>query len=147
AWAKVEVVVADERELAGATGRISLNLGHTVAHAIEAVDGYASLMHGEAVAYGLRAATRVGAAIGVTPPARAGRIERTLDGLSLGVDALPYPPEAVVAATGTDKKRASGRLRWVLPTADGYVTRDDIPEAPIREVVAGVLAGRAGGGA
>ncbi len=144
AWAKVEVVAADEREQGGATGRISLNLGHTVAHAIEAVDGYATLMHGEAVAYGLRAATRVGAAIGVTPPERADRIERALDLLSLGVDPLPYPSEAVVAATGTDKKNAGGRLRWVLPTADGYVTRDDIPEAPVREVIAGVLAGRGG---
>ena len=32
---------------------------------------------------------------------------------------LPYPAEAVLAATGTDKKHAGGRLRWVLPTADG----------------------------
>ncbi|MHB8958393.1 MAG: bifunctional shikimate kinase/3-dehydroquinate synthase [Candidatus Limnocylindrales bacterium] len=144
AWAKIEVVIADEREQGGATGRVALNLGHTVAHAIEAVDGYATLMHGEAVGYGLRAATRVGTAIGVTPPDRAERIERALDRLSLGVDPLPYPPEAVVAATGTDKKHAGGRLRWVLPTADGYVTRDDIPEPPVREVVAGVLAGRGG---
>ena len=144
AWAKIEVVIADEREQGGATGRVALNLGHTVAHAIEAVDGYATLMHGEAVAYGLRAATRVGTGIGVTPPERAERIERALDRLSLGVEPLPYPPEAVVAATGTDKKRAEGRLRWVLPTADGYVTRDDIPEPPVREVVAGVLAGRGG---
>ena len=145
AWAKVEVVIADEREQDGATGRIALNLGHTVAHAIEAVDGYATLMHGEAVAYGLRAATRVGTALGVTPPERAERIERVLDRLFLGGEPLPYPPGAVVSATGTDKKHAGGRLRWVLPTADGYVTRDDIPEPPVREVVGGVLAGRRGG--
>ena len=36
AWAKVAVVSADEREQGGATGRIMLNLGHTVAHALEA---------------------------------------------------------------------------------------------------------------
>ena len=145
AWAKVEVVIADERELAAKAGRISLNLGHTVAHAIEAVDGYATLMHGEAVAYGLRAAARVGTALGVTPAGRAARIERALDRLSLAMDPLPYPPEAVIAATGTDKKHAAGRLRWVLPTADGYVTRDDVPEALVREAVARVLAGRGGG--
>ncbi|MCJ7711426.1 MAG: bifunctional shikimate kinase/3-dehydroquinate synthase, partial [Chloroflexi bacterium] len=59
-WAKVEVVTADEREQGATGGRIALNLGHTVAHALEAVDGYANLLHGEAVAYGLRAATRIG---------------------------------------------------------------------------------------
>ena len=56
AWAKIEVVTADEREHGAAGGRITLNLGHTVAHALEAVDGYATLLHGEAV--GLRAAGR-----------------------------------------------------------------------------------------
>ena len=33
--------------------------------------------------------------------------------------------EAVIGATGTDKKHAGGRLRWVLPTADATVVRDD----------------------
>ena len=74
-WAKVAVVSADEREQGGATGRISLNLGHTVAHALETADGYTTLLHGEAVAYGLRAACRIGVALGVTPPDRAARIE------------------------------------------------------------------------
>ena len=62
AWAKVAVVAADEREQGGAGGRITLNLGHTVGHALEAVDGYESLLHGEAVAYGTRAAARIGVA-------------------------------------------------------------------------------------
>jgi 3-dehydroquinate synthetase len=105
------------------------------------VDGYANLLHGEAVAYGLRAVTRLGAEAGVTPPERAARIEALLDQLDLGRAPLPYSPDAVVQATGTDKKHAGGRLRWVVPTADGVVVRDDLPEAPIREVVAEVLAG------
>ena len=91
AWAKVEVVTADEREQGAAGGRITLNLGHTVAHALEAVDGYATLLHGEAVGYGLRAATRIGAALGVTPPERATRIEGLLDAVELGRDAAPLP--------------------------------------------------------
>lgn len=147
AWAKVEVVVADERESGAAGGRITLNLGHTVGHALEAVDGYANLLHGEAVAYGLRAAARIGAAAGVTPAARAERIERLLDALGLGRAPLPYPADAVVDATGTDKKHASGRLRWVLPTAEGVAVRDDVPQALVREAVAGVLAGTPARGA
>ena len=146
-WAKVEVVVADEREQGAAGGRITLNLGHTVAHALEAVDGYANLLHGEAVAYGLRAVTRIGVALGVTPPERAARIERLLNRLDLGRTPLPYPVDAVVEATGTDKKHAGGKLRWVLPTADGVVVRDDVPAEPVAAAVASVLAGAPAGGA
>ena len=40
AWAKVEVVVADERERDPAGGRITLNLGHSIGHAVEAAAGY-----------------------------------------------------------------------------------------------------------
>ncbi|MHB8891701.1 MAG: bifunctional shikimate kinase/3-dehydroquinate synthase [Candidatus Limnocylindrales bacterium] len=141
AWTKVEVVTADEREQGVAGGRIALNLGHTVGHALEAVDGYENLLHGEAVGYGLRAATRIGTAVGVTPPARAARIEGLLDRLALGRAPLPYPLNAVVAATGTDKKHADGRLRWVLPTADGVVIRDDVPMEAVEAAVAQILAG------
>jgi 3-dehydroquinate synthase len=141
-WAKVAVVSADEKEQGGATGRISLNLGHTVAHAIEAVDGYESLMHGEAVAYGLRAACRIGVAVGVTPAERAARVEALLDRLALGAAPLPYPVDDVLAATATDKKRSGGRQRWVLPTADGYLVRDDVDEAPVADAIRSVLAGR-----
>jgi shikimate kinase/3-dehydroquinate synthase len=145
AWAKVAVVAADEREQEATGGRITLNLGHTVAHALEAVDGYANLLHGEAVAYGTRTAVRIGAAMGVTPVDRAARIEGLLTRLALGVAPLPYPADAVVEATGTDKKHAGGRLRWVLPTADGVVVRDDVPDEMLAEAVRGVLKGTATG--
>jgi shikimate kinase/3-dehydroquinate synthase len=147
AWAKVEVVAADEREQGAHGGRITLNLGHTIGHALEAVDGYATLLHGEAVAYGTRAAVRIGTTLGVTPPDRAARIERLLDRLALGAAALPYPVDAVVDATGTDKKHAGGRLRWVLPTGHGVVVRDDVPEEVVRAAAASVLAGAAPAGA
>lgn len=140
-WAKVGVVTADEREQGATGGRIALNLGHTVGHALEAVDGYENLLHGEAVAYGLRAAVRIGVAVGVTPATRAARIEGLLDRLDLGRAPLPYPLDAVVTATGTDKKHAGGRLRWVLPTGDGMVVRDDVPTEAVEAAVAQVLAG------
>jgi shikimate kinase/3-dehydroquinate synthase len=147
AWAKVEVVSADEREQVAGGGRITLNLGHTLGHALEATDGYASLLHGEAVAYGTRGAIRIGARLGVTPPDRAARVEGLLDRLDLGRAPLPYPLDAVLEATGTDKKHRDGRLRWVLPTADGVVVRDDVPDDVVREVAAGVLAGTPGAAA
>ena len=120
-WAKVEVVLADERERGASGGRIALNLGHSLGHAFEAAGGYGGLLHGEAVAYGLRAATRIGVEAGVTPPERAERIGRLLDALELATQPLPYPLATVMDHLATDKKHAAGRLRWVLPTADGVV--------------------------
>jgi len=144
-WAKVEVVVADEREHGSAGGRIVLNLGHSLGHAVEAAAGYGGLLHGEAVAHGLRAAARIGATMGVTPPERAARIERLLDTLELATEPLPYPLEAVLDHLATDKKHRAGRLRWVLPTADGVVVRDDVDPATVEQVAAGLLAAGAAG--
>jgi shikimate kinase/3-dehydroquinate synthase len=141
AWAKVEVVLADERE-AGA--RVSLNLGHTLGHAIEAAAGFERLLHGEAVAYGVRAAARIGTARGVTPPDRADRIERLLDALELGMSPTGLDLHEVLGYMATDKKHAGGALRWVLPTADGYAIDAEVPDDLVREVAAGVIAGGAG---
>ena len=143
AWAKVEVVAADEKESAV---RIALNLGHSLGHAFEAAGGFADLRHGEAVAYGLRAACRIGVAAGVTPPERAERIERLLDALGLGKGRLPYSIQSVLGHLETDKKHRDGRLRWVLPTDHGYVVRDDIVDALVRDVAAGLLEPDAVGG-
>ena len=105
AWAKVEVVAADEKE---AAVRIALNLGHSLGHAFEAAGQYRDLRHGEAVAYGLRAACRIGVAADVTPPERAARIERLLDGLGLGTGLLPYSLDTVLEHLAADKKHRSG---------------------------------------
>ena len=139
AWAKVEVVLVDERE---AAGRIALNLGHSLGHALEAAAAYKELLHGEAVAYGLRAAARIGVERGVTPPERANRIEAVLDRLDLGVEPLGLDLGAILEALELDKKRSDGALRWVLPTADGHAVDAAVPDALVREVAAAVLVGR-----
>jgi len=139
AWVKLEAVEADPTEQGD---RIKLNLGHTLGHAIEAAAGYGPVLHGEAVAYGLRAAVRLGRHVGVTPAYRGERIEALLDRLALAVDPLPYPLEEVLDVLATDKKRRAGALRWVLPTADGWTVSGDLPMSLVREVAASVLAGR-----
>ena len=140
AWAKVEVVQEDERE---AGERVSLNLGHSLGHAIEAAAGFEGLLHGEAVAYGLRAAARIGVERGVTPAGRANRIETLLDRLELGQARLEASLDDVLAALSSDKKHRGGLLRWVLPTADGHVVDPDVPASLVRAVAVDVLAGRA----
>jgi 3-dehydroquinate synthase len=143
-WAKVEVVLADERERNPGGGRITLNLGHTLGHAVEAAAGFGGLLHGEAVAYGLRAAIRIGTELGVTPPDRADRIGRLLDRLDLATEPLPYPLADVLGHMATDKKHAAGRLRWVLPTADGVVVRDDVDGGIVERAAASLLAAPTG---
>ena len=82
--------------------------GHSLGHAVEAAAGYGDLLHGEAVAYGLRAAAGSASRSGVTPPERAARIERLLDALGLGVEPLPYPLDAVLEPPG-DRQEARRR--------------------------------------
>ena len=131
--------MADERERGTTGGRIALNLGHSLGHAVEAAAGFGGLLHGEAVAYGLRAATRIGVEVGVTQRERADRIEQLLDGLGLAREPLPYSLEAVLGHLATDKKHAGGRLRWVLPTSDGIVVRDDIEPGVVEDAAAAML--------
>jgi shikimate kinase / 3-dehydroquinate synthase len=162
-WAKVEIVLADEREEGGrarrhstgsaeasaetgpaeepvpAPGRLALNLGHSAGHALEAAGGYEVLLHGEAVGYGLRVACRIGVALGVTPPERAARTERLLDAVGLGLGRLPFPIETVLGALESDKKHVAGRLNWVIPTTTGVTIRPDVPADLVRDTIAGVL--------
>ena len=101
--------------------RRSLNLGHTFGHAIEAATGY-GIRHGEAVAVGLVAAARLGAAQGITDPELAPRLTELLE--KLGLPTAPPPGIAradLLAAMGTDKKRRSGAAAFVVPSRDGAV--------------------------
>ena len=147
AWAKVETVLADEREQGGppkttgtvAAGRLALNLGHSIGHAVEAAGGFETLLHGEAVAYGLRGACRIGLDLGVTPAVRAQRIGGLLDALDLGLGRLSLPTDDVQQHLGADKKHAHGQLRWVLPTGDGVVVRSDVPVEVVDRAIAELL--------
>ena len=69
---KAEVVTADERE--GDLRRI-LNFGHTFGHALEAETKYERLLHGEAVAWGMQAATLLAERTGHLPAADASAIQ------------------------------------------------------------------------
>jgi 3-dehydroquinate synthase len=136
AWAKVEVVTADARE---SGVRRTLNLGHTIGHGIEAAAGYRSILHGEAVACGLRGAFAIALAMGLTTTERADRVNRLLDQLGLGLEPPAVTREAVLDHMATDKKHALGRLNWVLPTDTGVVVRSDLPPEAVDAGLAAAL--------
>ena len=137
-WWKCRVVAADERE---SGERMSLNLGHTLGHALEQAAGYRDLLHGEAVGYGLRAALQIGVEVGVTPPVTAARGLALLDELGLGAAPRNEPVGALLAAVRRDKKVESARIRWVLASASGYLVRDDVPASLVERAAAAMLAG------
>ena len=78
--------------------------------------------------------------LGVTPPDRAERIGKVLDTLGLATEPLPYDLDTVLSHLATDKKHAAGRLRWVLPTADGVEVRADVPDDTVVEAAGSLLA-------
>ena len=112
---KAEVVGIDEME----NGlRMVLNYGHTLGHAIEAATRYKKLLHGEAVAWGMIAATRLGRARGTVTGAQASRIEKVI--FDYGpLPALRLPIDRLLDAATRDKKNRSGVRRFVLPSGIG----------------------------
>jgi shikimate kinase / 3-dehydroquinate synthase len=126
---KRDIVAADPYE---AGVRAHLNLGHTFGHAIEQVSGY-RVRHGEAVAIGLVAAAHLSARLGHADTALQQRLEALLTRLRLPVR-IPadLAPEALLRAMGSDKKKASGRLRFVLLRGVGAVfVTADVPQTAV----------------
>ncbi|MEE8487791.1 MAG: 3-dehydroquinate synthase family protein, partial [Gemmatimonadota bacterium] len=102
-----------------------LNFGHTAGHALEALAGM-SLLHGEAVAAGMRLEARLGEAIGVTDPGTADRLDTVL--MACGVPNLldgSVTAGALLGAAASDKKNRGGSPRWVLLRRIGEVATND----------------------
>ena len=131
---KIQVIEADPFEQGR---RAVLNLGHTVAHALERLSDF-SLRHGEAVAIGMVAAARISAELGRAEPSLPGRIEAALAAWGLPVRCPPFGVGDIWEAMAHDKKRRGRSLRWVLPHAIGHV---EITGAVSRQVVTSVLTG------
>lgn len=96
---KAEVVAEDERDRGR---RQILNFGHTLGHALEAASGY-ELLHGEAVALGMRAALWLSARLGRLPAHQAERALALLARFPLPRRPLP-PADRVLRAARRDKK-------------------------------------------
>src|SRR4051812_13598112 len=116
---KCEVVSSDERE--GDLRRI-LNFGHTFGHALEAETAYTRFLHGEAVAWGMRAAVYLAERTGHLSA------EDSVDILELVDRYGPIPPVNGIAAENLvgrlvhDKKTVQGKVHFVLPVRIGEVT-------------------------
>jgi 3-dehydroquinate synthase len=108
---KARVVSRDERE----SGlREILNFGHTFAHAFETATGYRKYLHGEAVGWGMIAASRLARRLGLVPAEEGARIEQLVRRLG-PLPALPVTkPARLLEIMHADKKTRGGKLRLVL---------------------------------
>jgi shikimate kinase/3-dehydroquinate synthase len=130
---KLAVVASDERD-GGA--RQALNLGHTVAHAIETATGYARYRHGEAVGLGLLAALRLSGQKQLRSLVR-----ELLIAHGLPVELEGASVEAVLEASGRDKKRLGGSVPFVLLRAPGEIEVGcEVPAAELRAAVQELVA-------
>ena len=125
---KAQVVSVDEKE--NGLRRV-LNFGHTIGHALEAETGYRSLLHGEAVAWGMIAAAEIAAGVGKLKDGEALRIREA----TLAVGKLPVlnvKPKSILRRLQSDKKTRNGRVHFVLPTEIGKVEIvSDVPESVV----------------
>lgn len=129
---KASVVSADERE--GGLRQV-LNLGHTIGHALEAETHYKVLLHGEAVAWGMVAATYIALSTGKLDSVTAGQIRNAV----LGLGELPrmnIKTTNILKRLRSDKKTRQGVVHFILPREIGKVEiTSDVGEAVVRAAV------------
>lgn len=140
AEAKASVVSADFFEKGE---RSFLNFGHTFAHALESISNF-SILHGEAVAWGISRALAAGVHLGITDTGYADEVTALIKQYGWCTEVV-YPLAAAIApdrfsdamlhAMKSDKKNAHGTIRLVLQekwTVNGLYT---VHEHTIREVL------------
>jgi 3-dehydroquinate synthase len=133
---KAAIVEQDERE----SGlRRTLNFGHTAGHALEAVTKYRRFRHGEAVAYGMLAASALAAARGVVPDADREALSSHIAKMGPLPAVADLSAAEVAEATKRDKKVLAGRLHFVLPTGIGSTAIvDDVTLEELRRALVGI---------
>lgn len=135
---KCEVVTADEKE--GDLRRI-LNYGHTIGHALEAETKYTRVLHGEAVAFGMEAATHLARLEGLLPAADCDSILGCIGSYGPIPSLSGITAGSLVGRISSDKKTLHGKTHFVLPTRIGDVKiTADVQPANITEATEAALA-------
>jgi 3-dehydroquinate synthase len=129
---KAAVVAADEKE---SDLRRILNFGHTIGHALEAATNYSQFLHGEAVAWGMIAAARIGGERRVCRPEVAERIETAVRSYATLPPVL-CSTEDVLERLAVDKKTVGGATHFILPERIGKTKiAADVPEEVVRHAL------------
>jgi 3-dehydroquinate synthase len=134
---KVDVVSADEKE--GDLRRI-LNFGHTIGHAIEAETEYSRLLHGEAIAWGMIAATELSFLAGLLSKEDCRNIKETIRSYGPIPPVSDLEPERLIARLAKDKKTLGGKIHFVLATGIGTVKIvSDVDPSQVKQAIVNTL--------
>ena len=134
---KADVVSKDERE--SGLRRI-LNFGHTVGHALESETNYERFLHGEAVAFGMKAAAHLAAETGILGSGCRDAIVRTIDLYGQIPSFGGITAESLVRRLASDKKTIQGKVHFVLPDRIGHVVvRSGIGEDQVLAAIRSTL--------
>jgi 3-dehydroquinate synthase len=139
---KARVVALDEREQTGI--RSILNFGHTVGHALEALYGYRELLHGEAVAIGMKVAAGLSMDLGWLTQIEQARIDALLCATTLPLQLKRrFNPQKFLSYLKRDKKIHNGSLRLVLLKGLGEpVLTEAVSEAFLMKTISHRFDGR-----
>ncbi|HTN48597.1 MAG TPA: 3-dehydroquinate synthase [Burkholderiaceae bacterium] len=130
---KAGVVQRDERE----TGeRALLNLGHTFGHAIEAMTGYTTWLHGEAVGCGMVLAGDLSSRVGLLPRGELESIKSAVSGAGLPTRIAGLSLERAMKSMRADKKADAGEIRFVLLDRIGHAVQRAVADSALRETLA-----------
>lgn len=126
---KSDVVEADETETTGR--RAILNYGHTIGHAIESVFGYGEYLHGEAIAIGMTAEAHLASMLRMVDDTFLKRQRQLFEAVGLPISCPAGRETELVDAMMRDKKVASGKLNFILPTQIGKVVSVASPDRDV----------------
>ncbi len=132
---KARVVEEDEQETSGT--RALLNFGHTIGHGIEASVPYGTLLHGEAISLGIRAALKLSEDHAGLPKESSERILNLLAHyqLPLNLD-KDISTDLVLEKLSRDKKFSGGKRTFVLLDRLGNgITCSTIPAEAIAPAI------------
>ena len=128
---KQGIVEQDEYETKGL--RKVLNMGHTVAHAIEKMSGY-KVSHGIAVGTGLVWEAKIAECLGLCNASLVEEIRQAVEVYNLYVD-VPYTMEDMVEAMRSDKKNVDQNINFVFPITYGKWKERNLEQKELLEVI------------
>ncbi len=124
-----------ENDLREAGVRAHLNLGHTFGHALESATGFTAWKHGEAVAWGMMKALKLGEKLGVTDSEWTLKVQTLLLNYGYKLDAPGVDPEILLSAMSQDKKKKSGEVRFILQKTQGETLMTPVPNELVLQVL------------
>lgn len=131
---KAAIVESDEKEITGK--RMILNFGHTIGHAIEALNNYKGITHGQAVSIGMVAASKISSTLKICKNDIPEKLEKLLEFAGLPTRITRLGSDDIIAKLILDKKVRENKINFVLPkTIGSVVIKNDVPIKVVREVL------------